>query len=283
MIRYISGRLLLMLLSVTGILAIAALPSLLRELSFDWRSYGEMFYHLLKTFIGPEELTYFREEGPVPLIPVLKGFIAQTTIILVASIIISAVLAVVIVYIELRLTKVRKLIKGIQVALESIPDIFLVVFLQFVVILLYQRTGFDQIEIAGADDRPIWLLPIVSLSVTTTLLFIKWLTLKVDHELKKPYVELAHAKGLLFPEIFWRHLLRNVSMSFLYFLKTNIIIIISNLLIVEYLFNVQGVFFFAVTNLYPEVVAAIMLMLYVPVYLFYLLMDLIVPNEWKGV
>ncbi|MBR2077101.1 MAG: ABC transporter permease, partial [Exiguobacterium sp.] len=82
--------------------------------------------------------------------------------------------------------------------------------------------------------------------------------------------------------LFWKHLLPNIIYRFYLFFRSNIITILSTLLIVEYLFNVQGLFRFAVYNPQMEILLVILLVIYIPIFLLDLFIEWIIPNAWKG-
>ncbi|WP_261374411.1 ABC transporter permease subunit, partial [Bacillus mobilis] len=102
----------------------------------------------------------------------------------------------------------------------------------------YKQTNFLIANIAGTKDNSILLFPIICLSFPTTLMFSKLLLLRFENELQKDYTLLARAKGFDTFYILNRHVLRNVFLSTLYFSKTNIWYMLSNLYIIEYLLNV---------------------------------------------
>ena len=58
------------------------------------------------------------------------------------------------------------------------------------------KTGFMPIKLAGLGEERIRLLPIICLTIPTTLLFIKLLLLRFKEELEKDYSLFAKSKGL---------------------------------------------------------------------------------------
>ena len=79
-----------------------------------------------------------------------------------------------------------------------------------------------------------------------------------------------------------QHVLRNVAPGLIYYSKTMIWFMLSNLIIIEYVFNVSGITAFLLEYHTPEVFALGLLLLYIPVFLFYKISYLFLPQMWKG-
>ena len=98
------------------------------------------------------------------------------------------------------------------------------------------------IKLAGLGEERIRLLPIICLTIPTTLLFIKLLLLRFKEELEKDYSLFAKSKGLSLRHILTHHISRNVLLTTIYYAKTNILFMLSNLYIIEWIFNTYGMF-----------------------------------------
>lgn len=103
---------------------------------------------------------------------------------------------ILVVWVLLRSHIKQKMWNGIFLTLESIPDILLILSSQLLVVILFQKTGFMPIKLSGLGEERIRLLPIICLTVPTTLLFIKLLLLRFKEELEKEYSLFAKSKGL---------------------------------------------------------------------------------------
>ncbi len=118
--------------------------------------------------------------------------------------------------------RIQHRIKSFLIFLESIPDILLILVSQILVIWFFKQTGFLPFQIASIGGESIRGLPILCLSIPTTIMFVKMLVLRFENELEKDYVLFAKAKGLNRFHILNRHILRNVLLSTLFFAKTNV-------------------------------------------------------------
>jgi peptide/nickel transport system permease protein len=124
--------------------------------------------------------------------------------------------------------------------LESLPDVFLIVGLQLIVILIYRSTGNLIAEVAMLNEE-IYLLPVICLTTVPSVFLIKTTLLLMREEQPKPYIDLARAKGLSKLSILFVHSFRNVVFSLFYRSKLIFSFMLSNLFIIERLFNIRGV------------------------------------------
>ena len=105
------------------------------------------------------------------------------------------------------------------VVLESIPDILIILLSQLLVVIIFQKTGFMPVKLAGIGEERARLLPIICLTLPTTLLFIKLLLLRFREELEKDYSIFAKSKGLSLRHILTNHISRNVLLTTIYYAK----------------------------------------------------------------
>src|SRR5690606_33041650 len=126
--------------------------------------------------------------------------------------------------------------------LGTIPDFILVIFLQLGVVSIYQSTGFRLARVASRSaDENAYLLPLITLTLIPAIYLIRTLSERTYDVLSEDYILTAKAKGLKKRVIYINHVIRNV----LPFLKADLhkvlAIMMSNLFIVEYLFNIRGI------------------------------------------
>ncbi|WP_188455589.1 ABC transporter permease subunit [Virgibacillus oceani] len=135
----------------------------------------------------------------------------------------------------------REWMKDLIGFLGMVPDFIMVLFLQLGTVYFYQATGHRLARIAtrGVDEHAI-LLPLLTLTIVPAIYLIRSLSERTYDVLTDDYILTAKAKGLQRIYIFVQHVIRNV----LPFLKADlhkvIAILMSNLFIVEYLFNISG-------------------------------------------
>jgi peptide/nickel transport system permease protein len=136
----------------------------------------------------------------------------------------------------------KEWMKDIIGFLGTIPDFILVLFLQLGVVFIYQSTGFKVARVASLSTNDIAIaLPLIVLTIVPTIYLIRTLAERTYDVLTEDYILTAKAKGLKRMYIFIHHVVRNV----IPFLKADlhkvIAIMMSNLFIVEYLFNIRGI------------------------------------------
>ncbi|WP_330948981.1 ABC transporter permease subunit [Virgibacillus sp. MG-45] len=125
--------------------------------------------------------------------------------------------------------------------LGLIPDFIFILFLQLGVVWVYQSTGFHIARVAsrGADEHAL-LLPLITLIIVPTIYLIRTLSEATAYVLTEDYILTAKAKGFSVFYIFMQHAVRNILPYLKADLHKVIAIMMSNLFIVEYLFNISG-------------------------------------------
>lgn len=274
-----------LIMALLVLLGVSALPSLIVQMRPDFSNYFKTVEQQLNLLTAWDTLTYYNATAAENrlLFPDLEPFIQETLLIFSSALICSAVAALLYAFLFYQAgPKIRSLLTQVTRTLEMVPDLFWVIFSQCIVIILFKTTGFNRIEIAGGADDHVRFLPILTLSLTTVFFFIKWLTGRIQEEQGASYLELARAKGIQSPRLFWQHLLPNLFYRFYLFFRTNIITILSSLVVIEYTFNVQGMFRFILINQDFSILLVLLLLIYVPFFIFDTVVELCIPRSWKG-
>ncbi|MCV9899220.1 ABC transporter permease subunit [Exiguobacterium sp. N5] len=282
---YIARKSVHLIVAFFILIAISALPSLVVQTDFSLTNYWNGIQQQMDQLQKLEDITYYNitAQRYLPLLPALGPLVKESVIIFTTALAVSTSLGLIYAYYYYRSgRRVRTVLHQTSQTLEMVPDLFWLIISQFLAITIHKSTGFDRIEVAGGFAEYIRFLPIVTLTMTTLFFFIKWLTIHIHEQEAIPYLELAQAKGIRPRGLFWKHLLPNIIYRFYLFFRSNIITILSTLLIVEYLFNVQGLFRFAVYNPQMEILLVILFVIYIPIFLLDLLIEWIIPNAWKG-
>lgn len=124
--------------------------------------------------------------------------------------------------------------------LVSIPDFILIMFVQLGAIEYYQISGDSLVNVIAAPGHPAIFIPILTLSFIPAVYLIRTISEHTHDEHSEDYVLTVRSKGLKKIYILIQHIVRNV----LPYLKADIhkvtSIMITNLLIVEYLSNLRG-------------------------------------------
>ncbi|PFB24626.1 ABC transporter permease subunit [Bacillus cereus] len=269
------------IISILGIICLGALPKLFYGFELHASAYIQSLKEVFVNLMDISNLQYVRGKF---LFPQLFVHYKETIIIFLAAFFISLFVAFCIVYVIMSSSsRIQHRIKSFLIFLESIPDILLILVSQILVVWFFKRTGLLPFQIASIGGESIRGLPIFCLSIPTTILFVKMLVLRFENELEKDYVLFAKAKGLNRFHILNRHVLRNVLLSTLFFAKTNIFFMLSNLYIIEWIFNTSGIFMFlkSYVGIRVEVFIVSVLLIYIPIFILFKLFHYLVPAAMK--
>ena len=264
-----------------GVIMISGLPELFRGIGFHFADYLESIKSVMLALLNPRTIEYGgvgRTIFPEIFIPY-----GNTLFIIAVSFIGSVVIAFLLTYIILLLG--RRFTAKIEWALsllQALPDLFYIAFSQWMIVLIFKSTGLLIMEVASDGTFSSLGLPLFCLSLPLVLLLTKYLLQQFMDEKRKMYVEYASSKGFSELYIFNTHIFRNVFFSLINYSKTVIWFMISNLIIIEYLFSINGLVGFIYRYLTPEVFAIGTIMLMLPVMAFYELAQLLIPQKRRG-
>ncbi|PEJ78828.1 peptide ABC transporter permease [Bacillus wiedmannii] len=267
--------------AILCIICLGALPRLFKGLQMDLIGFWNTIVFLGGKLLQPGEITYgFRDSRK--LFPQIWIHYFETMIVFLSAFLLSLLIAyVLVVWVLQRSHMKQKMWNGIFLTLESIPDILLILLSQLLVVILFQKTGFMPVKLAGLEEERIRLLPIICLTIPTTLLFIKLLLLRFKEELEKDYSLFAKSKGLSLQHILTHHISRNVLLTTIYYAKTNILFMLSNLYIIEWIFNTYGMFVFVKENSKLEIFTVSLVILYVPLFILFRILHTLLQNVIK--
>jgi peptide/nickel transport system permease protein len=163
--------------------------------------------------------------------------------------------------------KIQKVIKNIAFFLESVPDVILIFSIQLMIIWIFKKSAILIVNPIGYMDN-IYTLPVVVTSIIPSIMLFQMTLFGFDEEKKKPYVEFAKSKGITKYKVLISHVFRNVCLVVFSNIQLLLWLIISNLLITEYIFNMKGLFSFMFRHLgSAEVLAVCLLFIFIPFYL----------------
>ncbi|PGD07676.1 peptide ABC transporter permease [Bacillus wiedmannii] len=267
--------------AILCIICLGALPRLFKGLQIDLLGFWNTMVFLGGKILQPGEITYgFRDSRK--LFPQIWIHYFETMIVFLSAFLLSLLIAYILVVWVLQRSHIKqKMWNGIFLTLESIPDILLILLSQLLVVILFQKTGFMPIKLSGLGEERIRLLPIICLTIPTTLLFIKLLLLRFKEELEKDYSLFAKSKGLSLQHILTHHISRNVLLTTIYYAKTNILFMLSNLYIIEWIFNTYGMFVFVKENSKLEIFTVSLVILYVPLFILFRILHTLLQNVIK--
>lgn len=155
--------------------------------------------------------------------------------------------------------------------LESLPDLFIIVVIQFGVLLYFKQTGTLLFPVAGTGQNKSYLLPIAALALIPSVMVYKVILFLIKDELDKPYVNLARSKGFSKSYIFFRHILQNGAPSIFSHSKSVVLLLLSSMVIFERIFNINGIFTYIISYPEPNIIAFTLILFYLPIFLLYAL------------
>ena len=267
-------------LTLMIILLAGSLPGLFKGISIDLSGYFHEIRTVLTALVHPSEWVYQPQQGVShPIFPELWGEYFYSIKILFGSIFLALVTSLLFAFLTFFLPKgLRKVVNFIVFIGESLPDLFIIIMVQLFIIWFYQRTHILLARIAGIGDHYIYGLPIICLAILPTFLFYRVIILSFEEELDKDYIDLARSKGLRLPSVLIRHVVRNLLTGIFFHSKTIIWMMLSNLLIFEYLFNIRGITMFMYEHPVPLVFTICMSLVFLPIFIFFILIQLLI--QW---
>lgn len=133
---------------------------------------------------------------------------------------------------------VREPAMGLSLVLFALPDFSYTIFLQLLVVVIYQQFGLRLASVGGARA---WGLPVVALAVFPAAWAARVTADAVTRATRELYMRTAVAKGLSRSRALLRHGLRHVAGELMAELPGLAGISLSNLVMVEILFSYPGV------------------------------------------
>lgn len=135
--------------------------------------------------------------------------------------------------------KIQSRVKDFINFSEAVPDLLIIFVLQYVVLYLYKETGIKLFRLYGLSEKS-YLMPVVAVSLLPSFFMAQFLIKQIEEEWEKDYVVFAKSKGLHNLTIYFKHILRNIFPLAVIQLRTLIWVLLSNLVLIEYIFAMQG-------------------------------------------
>jgi oligopeptide transport system permease protein len=122
---------------------------------------------------------------------------------------------------------------------QSLPDFFVVMVVQFLLLSLLFKTGIH-ISVYGHDQWYSFIVPSIILSIYPLFYIARITSSALAGEETQQYIQTARAKGLSSTIVLYKHMLSNCWGVILSHISSIMIFVISNLLIIEYLMFYKG-------------------------------------------
>lgn len=278
----IKDSLLSFVLSVIGIILLGSIPFMFTGMSFNTDGYLDGIGELFKTMMKPSEIMYFTGSGVYPLFPEVWDIIGYSLTILFSAFFIALILALMFALsIFVLPAGLKDKIRVFSFMFESIPDVLIAIGMQFFIIWFFKKTNILLFQIVSLYDQKTYFVPIFCLTVLPTLLILRILLLNMEEEFGKQYIDTAKSKGIGRFRILWRHVLPNTLLSVFHQSRNILWFMLSNLLMIEYLFNIYGVTTLVREIGNPPIFTISMLLLFLPMFLFFTALR-IFTYKWVG-
>lgn len=225
------------LVTIEVLIMIGTSPALFEDLSLNFNQYIHTVYRVTIQIFTLDQLTV---DGKNSLFPFIFERYLDSMRILGLGIVVAFFIAFAFSYVTLLFFRKKTgAIKRFLELFESIPDLIYILLLQITVIFIFKKTGIKLAQVVSVQDKTI-LLPVISISIPISFYITKVLLHLKEEELEKDYVILAKAKGLSFAHILNFHVIRNIADGMFGTSKTIFWSMLSTLVVIDYLFNMNG-------------------------------------------
>ncbi|MED1865934.1 ABC transporter permease subunit [Fictibacillus nanhaiensis] len=278
-----------LLLSI-GVVLLSATPSLFAEentLRFSMFRYGQTVIETIVQLTKPHSLTLYTQTQTLafpkmpenrsvvfldqiterPLFPEVWGIVTYTTGLILASFTIAVIIALVFGWVTELLPSIfkRALLKCCSL-LESMPDLFFVFCIQLFVVWLYKQTGWLAANPFTSSKEPALLIPLITLSIVPGIYMYRIHLLLSETEMDKDYITFARSKGISKSAIILKHLLSNILSELSVHFPIIILLLFSQMVVLEYLFRMNGVIKILLSVQPYETKAMLLLLVVIPLF-----------------
>ncbi|QDP40981.1 ABC transporter permease subunit [Radiobacillus deserti] len=274
---YVINELSKPLLLIVGIFVVSISPLFMSANGLIWPG-KQVLTNVIEKMFQPGALVYTNPVSGIErdLFPyIFKAFFSSASVLGIAFAVSFSIALLTATLLWYAPTKMKELCLSFSSLLQSIPDVMYVVISQLLLIWFYQETGTRLANISGAGTDEAILLPALILSILPTIFFFQSMLRLMDEEKKEPYFDLALSKGLTRFWILLKHILRNMLIRLAYQSKYLISLMISNLLIIEYMFENLGMTSLLFSYSQPPVFFVTGILFFVPIYLLLKFMELV--------
>ncbi|WP_171016792.1 ABC transporter permease subunit [Pseudalkalibacillus caeni] len=242
------------------------------SLVLNYKEYFLHIAHTVESIFSGGFIEYYARGSEHTLFPEFFGIYLHSMLYLTVALIIGLFTAVMLTVFTMYLSPgKRRIPKAIIFLVESLPDIFIILLIQLLIIWIYKKTEILLLNITSGFDEEAIVLPIMVLAILPAVYIHKHLLLSFEEEEKRPYVELALGKGLKRTTILVKHILRNSIITLFNHFKSIFWFALANLLMLEIIFDMPGFMTFIYENgvVNPELLTYGLFMVFIPFFIFF--------------
>lgn len=262
-----------------GLIFISAFVGLFTNgIHLDIGIYGSNILQIVESFVSPGQLSVIGPNGKEYTIFLqFWDYYFYSLAIFLSAFLLALAVGILMAYFTTYLPEERfnSVSKSVSL-LEALPDLFIIIVIQFGVLFYFKQTGTLLFPVASTGQNKSYILPILALALIPSLMVYKVILFLVRDELGKSYVDLAKSKGISKSSVFFRHILRNITPSIFSHSKSILLLLLSSMVIFEQIFNINGIFTFIITYPEPNIIAFTLILFYLPIFLLYAVVTLVV-------
>lgn len=139
----------------------------------------------------------------------------------------------------------------------SLPDFFIVITMQIILMDLYYMGFAPHIDLFGSDSTDNVYMQIIYLMIYPVFYMATITSSAIDEETGKDYIRTARSKGVREKIIVYRHILANTRMKMIRHFNTIVLYMLSNLFIIERFSDYRGAGYFFLNTIYLGSVFAV--------------------------
>ncbi|WP_415363450.1 hypothetical protein L1F34_002467 [Mammaliicoccus lentus] len=273
-------KLLNIIITIITFLLIACTPSLFENQQFNISKYIRTVKKTSSYIFHPQDITFTNKISNIDrnLFPFFIEPLINSLIILFSSLIIAFIFSFIFTYLLYSNKFIKRYYVKLNTFLSIIPDIFYIPFAISLVVIFYQYTDILLFNIADDYQNKAIVFPILVLSIIPFVNSSTYLNSILDDESNSNYIQFSKSKGLTKKELFYHHILRNLTISYLINFKHIIWITLSSLLLLERIFNIHGLSSFIFDYGDPEVLFVTFILIYIPISLSLLFIEKIITR-----
>jgi len=264
--------------ALVAIWLISGVPLLISGLQkgqFLWKEYIETLKSMIDSLFPLQDYAIEYTVGwnfvkRLPLFPNLAEYIEYSLQILFLALAAAIVFSILGTFMTMLLKeRARQRVKMVFYFLESLPDILIILLAQLTIVIIYKQTGVLVSKIAVIGDERIYWLPVLCLMILPMIQLYRLSMLTFEAEERQMYVELAKSLGFSKSVILFSHIFRNAIISVFFQSKKTMWFMLSNLFILELMFNIPGIMLFMSQNMSGELFMITVLSFFLPVFVLY--------------
>lgn len=240
-------------------------------------------FHVISALIHPEDLNmkmatqvatvsnnvqiFKIQEREVPLFPLIFHPYTYSLLLIFGALMVSICFSFVCSIITAIFPRyIQRVIEEAVFFLKTIPDIFLIFFLQLFMVSIYRYTGVLPLNPFSTTQNASIVLPILILAIIPTISLFQFQLLLIKEEEQKDYVMFARAKGFGSVYILCKHIFSNIVVSVVNHIESIVLNLITSLFVFEYMFNIKGLFSILISGQDPVVIVYLLLLFIMPTY-----------------